>query len=103
MHKARFAVPEENSAASLAPLHPDQLARRILAEQQVVIENQALLARLEAPEPIYATERSALPVNRLEIAAYRAEIKKYSEHLAAAKARLEALQEAEKGLLPPGF
>ena len=60
--------------------------------------NQTLLARLEAPEPIYLTERSALPANRLEIAAYHSEFREYSAALMAAKTRLEALHKANEEL-----
>jgi hypothetical protein len=93
---AGLTVVADDPADSVRSLDPDQLARRIYVEQQVVAMNQTLLERLEAPEPIYATERSALPANKLEIAAYRADFKAYSAELAAAKNNLMVLQRVKE-------
>ena len=56
--------------ASVSTLNSAQLEQRILVEQQSVGRNQAVLDSLQAPMPIYATERSALPINKREIADY---------------------------------
>ena len=83
-----------NSAEALAHMpYSNQLAQHIATQQEIIMRTQALLDRLEAPEPIYATERSALPVNSRELAEYTADFNEYSATITAAKMQLRALQQ----------
>jgi hypothetical protein len=90
------AVSVNALANSLISLSSDQLDRHISRQQDIIEMNQALLDELQIPAPIYATERSALPANRREIAARNADFNEYSAALATAKIKLDALLDARR-------
>jgi hypothetical protein len=96
--KSGLPIPVEHYGSSLISLNSDELDQRISVQRHIVEMNQGLLNELQMPEPIYATERSAVPLNREEIADHNADFNEYSAAITTAKGRLRALLDAKEQL-----
>ena len=100
--------PEPDSAAEAAQRQPRHLAsaasfmtvrtgdhvlERIRAQEEIIAMIEAQKAALREPRPIWANDRSSLPVNQREIDAYRVQAEILERDIAVAKIIREELQQ----------